>query len=229
MQMLGTHQATYDAVFQHPVARNLQWREVRALLDHISDGVVEEHGGNVKFTRNGETLSVHPPRRKDFSDVAEVMRIRHFLERSGKPEPAVGGDGHNLMVVIDHREARVFRAEAHGSVPQRIASVEPDGSDRYLHNVGDDDNGQRRPEPKAFYDAVTRALSGAEKVLILGSSTGASSAMDHLVAHLRERQPEIAKRIIGALVVDEKHLTDDQLLAQARKHFAVGGLLGVAP
>src|SRR5688572_1942913 len=26
-QPLGIHQGTYDAVFQHPVARNLQWRD----------------------------------------------------------------------------------------------------------------------------------------------------------------------------------------------------------
>lgn len=217
---LGTHQATYDAVFHHPVARNLQWREVRALLDHVSDDVAEEHGGSVKFTRNGQTLTVRPPRRKDFSDVAELMRIRQFLERSAEPVPVATGDGHDLLVVIDHREARIFRAEVHGSAPQRITPLDPAGSDRYLHNVGDGDNGQRKPEPKGFYDAVTRALGGAERILILGNATGASSAMDHLVAHLKERRPEIASRIVGAVVVDEKHLTDDQLLAQAGKFFA---------
>ena len=216
----GSHQATYDAVFHHPVARNLQWREVRAMLGHISDAVAEEHSGSVKFTRNGETLTVHPPRRKDFSDVAEVMRIRHFLERSAKPKPPVAGDGRNLLVVIDHREARIFRAEVHGSEPERITPLDPAGSDRYLHNVGDDGNGQRRPERKAFYDAVARTLAGAEQILIVGSSTGSSSAMDHLVAELKQHHPSVARNIVGTVVVDERHMTDDQLLAQGRTFFA---------
>jgi hypothetical protein len=84
-QTLGAHQGTYDAVFQHPVARNLQWRDVRSMLSALAD-VTEEHGGgNVKFTRNGQTLTVRPPRRKDFSDVQELMQIRQFLERSSAP------------------------------------------------------------------------------------------------------------------------------------------------
>jgi hypothetical protein len=218
---LGAHQPTYDAVFQHPISRNLQWREVRALLEHLSDVVAEEHNGNVKFTRNGQTLSVHPPRHKDFSDVAEVMKIRHFLERSAEPTapPAAPADGHDLLVVIDHRQARVFRAEVHGSSPQRITPVDLNGWNRDLHNVGDEDNGQRKPEPKAFYEGVATALAGAGRILILGTATGASSAMDHLVAQLKQHHPAIAERIVGTAVIDEKHMTDDQLLAQARTFF----------
>jgi hypothetical protein len=223
-QTLGSHQVTYDAVFQHPVARNLQWREVRAMLGHVSDAVVEEHGGDVKFTRNGQTLTVHPPRRKDFSDVASVMKVRHFLERSSEapPSPTVGGDGANLLVVIDHREARIFRAEVHGTTPERITPLDPQGSDRYLHAVGDNSNGQRKPELKSFYEAIAKGLGGAEKILILGSSTGSSSAMDHLVDELKAHHPAVASNIVGAVVVDGKHMTDDQLLSQARTFFAPG-------
>ena len=28
-ELTGTHRTTYDAVFQHPIARNLAWRDVR--------------------------------------------------------------------------------------------------------------------------------------------------------------------------------------------------------
>src|SRR5438874_6501197 len=62
--MLGSHQTTYDAVFQHPISRNLQWRDLRSMLESLAD-VVVENNGNLKFTRNGQTLTVHPPRRKD--------------------------------------------------------------------------------------------------------------------------------------------------------------------
>src|SRR5689334_21740557 len=115
-QTLGIHQGTYDAVFQHPVARNLQWRDVRSMLGALADET-EERSGNLKFTRNGETLTVHPPKRKDFSDIQELMQIRHFLERSGAASRTpVVADGVNLLVVIDHREARIFKTELHGSV-----------------------------------------------------------------------------------------------------------------
>ena len=215
----GIHQSTYDAVFQHPISRNLQWRDVRSMLSACSD-TTDEHSGNVKFTRNGQTLTVHPPLRKEFSDVHELMQIRHFLEKSNTPLKAAVGEGTQLLVVIDHREARIYKTDLHGTVPQRVTLLDPDGSHRYLHNVQDDSNGQRKPEPKAFYDGVVKSLKGADSILIFGSSTGASSAMIHLTAELTERHPQIASRVIGTVVVDDHHMTENQILEKARKFYA---------
>ena len=222
---LGNHQSTYDAVFQHPIARNLQWRDVRSMLTSLSDAT-EEHSDHLRFTRNGQSLTIHPPKRKDFSDVQELMQIRHFLERSGTPVPPTAAEGIHLLVVIDHREARVFKTELHGSVPQRITPYDPHGSHRHLHNVEDDSNGQRKPELKAFYEAVVRTLRDAEAILIFGSSTGSSSAMDHLVAELKEHHPRITERVVATIVVDEQHLSDGQLLAKAREIYATKGTDG---
>jgi hypothetical protein len=57
-------------------------------------------------------------------------------------------------------------------------------------------------------------------MLILGTDTGTSSETDQFVAWLKLHHPELAKRIIGSLVVDEHHLTDGQLLAKAREFYA---------
>jgi hypothetical protein len=218
VETLGSHRSTYDAVFQHPVARNLQWRDVHALLGSLAD--VEEGAGGVKFTRNGRTLVLHPPRRKDFSDVQALMDIRHFLECSDTAPTEAMEAGVHLLVVIDHREARVYRAELHGSVPQRVVPYDPHGFGRHLHHVEDDGNGQRKPERKSFYESVAKTLGGAEQVLVFGRGTGASSAMDQLLAALKHDHPVLAKRVVGSLVVDAQHLSEDQLLAKARDFYA---------
>jgi hypothetical protein len=64
------------------------------------------------------------------------------------------------------------------------------------------------------------SCSGAEQLLLFGSGTGASSAMDGLMAELQRHHREIAGRVIGSVVVDERHLTEDQLLARAREFYA---------
>ena len=218
-KLKASHRRVYDAVFRHPPARNLDWRHVRAMLGALAE-VVEEPNGKVKFTRNGQTLVLHPSADKNVAEVDELMEIRHFLTRSGAgPQEAVAESTH-LLVVIDHREARVYRTEVHGSVPQRITPYDPDGFGRNLHYVQDDSTGQRKPERKSFYDGVAKTLRGADQVLIFGSGTGASSAMDHLLAELKEHHPEVAKRVAGAIVVDASHLTEDQLLAKAREFYA---------
>ena len=216
---LGIHQSTYDAIFQHPVAHNLQWREVRSMLAAVSDSVEEAHSGNVKYVRNGQTLIVHPSAHKDVSAVEVLMQIRHFLERSVTASPAAIS-GNHFLVVIDHREARIYKTELHGTTPKRITPLDPRSEPRYLHNVGDNDNGQRKPELKSFYEAIAKTLKPAEEILILGSATGSSSAMDHLVAELSQHHPEIAKHVIGAVAANVQHMTDDQLLAEARAFYA---------
>ena len=156
-QTIGSHQSTYDAVFQHPIARNLQWRDVRAMLASMAE-MKEEQNGNLKFSKNGHHLTVHPPRRKDFSDIQELMQIRHFLEQIGESPAPAAAHGPHFLVVIDHREARVFKTELHGALPHRIVPLDPGGSHRHLHNVDNNSNGQRKPELKLFYESIARAL-----------------------------------------------------------------------
>jgi hypothetical protein len=218
-QTLGTHKSTYDAVFQHPMARNLQWKDVKSMLETLAD-TTEDNDGVMKFTRNKRTLVLHTPRRKDFSDVESLMKIRHFLAHSEAPIPEPVAEGVHLLVVLDHREARIFKTEMHGSVPQRILAYNANDGHRHLHHVEADSNGQRKPEPKAYYDAIARTLADAQSILIMGSSTGGSSAMEHLAEDLKKHHPALAKRIAGTVVINEQHMSEDQLLAEARTFYA---------
>jgi len=216
--LTGSHRHTYDAIFQHPLARNLDWRDLRSMLAALAD--VQEHNGNLKVTRNGHTLILHPPVRKTFSDVQGLMNIRHFLEHSTEAPLQTAAPGTHLLVVIDHRQARVYRTELSGSVPHCVSPYNPGGYGRHLHYVQNDSNGQRKPERRSFYDAIAQTLRGAEKILLFGSSTGASSAMDQLFTGLKEHHADVASHVAGSIVVDEQHLSEDQLLAKAREFYA---------
>ena len=88
-----------------------------------------------------------------------------------------------------------------------------------LHYVQDDSNGQRKPERKSFYDAVAKTLHDAKEILLFGHGTGASSAMEQLLAELKQHHSDLAKRVVGSVVVDDQHLTENQLLAKAREFY----------
>jgi len=215
--LFGNHQKTYQHLFQHPMPHNLQWRDVWAMLGAMTDAsVVEDDKGNLKVTRNSQTLKLHRPRGKDLADKKELMQVRHFLERSGVPAPSVAVGTH-LLVVIDHREARIYSAELHGTIPQRIKPYDPFGFGRDLHYNQDDSNGQRKPEQRSFYEAIAKTLSDAQQILLFGAGTGASSAMEQVILNLKQHHPDIAKKVVGSKVVDMHHLTEDQLLAKARE------------
>jgi hypothetical protein len=218
----GPHQKTYQHIFQHPMPHNLQWREVWSMLNALTDATaVEDESGNLKVKRNGQMLVLHRPRGKDLADKKELMQVRHFLERSGVVPTPPAPAGTHLLVVIDHRQARIYTTELHGTIPERIAPYDPFGFGRDLHYNQDDSNGQRKPEPKSFYEAVAKTLQGAKQILLFGTGTGSSSAMEALLEDLRRNHKEIAARVVGSVVVDEHHLTEDQLLAKAREQFVV--------
>jgi len=126
----------------------------------------------------------------------------------------------HLLVVIDHQEARVYRTEDLGAVPERIAPYDPHGHGRHLHSAHEWTDGKRQQERKSFYEAVAKTLRGAGQVFLFGSGTGKSSAMDQLLADLTAHHPDVAETVVGSVVVDSHHTTENGLLARAREFYA---------
>ena len=126
----------------------------------------------------------------------------------------------HLLVVIDHREARVYRTEVQGAVPVKLEPYDPHGHGRHLHSAHEWTDGKSQPERKSYYEAVAKTLRGAGQVLLFGSGTGKSSAMEQLLADLTAHHPDVAKAVVGSVVVDPHHTTENQLLAQAREFYA---------
>ena len=182
--------------------------------------VEEESNGNVKVTHNGQVLLLHPHRPKDVAETEELMVLRHFLEKTEAKAPEAVGGGPHLLLVIDHHEARLFRSELQGSVPLQILPHEPDDFFRHAHHSRDFSRGQEKPDPNSFFGPVARALSAAGAILVFGTGTGTSSEMDQFIAWLKRNHPDVARRVIGSLVVDESHLSEGQLLAKARDFYA---------
>lgn len=213
--LTGAHRRTFQTIFQHPVSHNLGWHDVHALFRQLGR-VEEEPNGNFKVTRNGQTLMLPPARTKDVARTDALMRIRNFLERSEKTPPAPSERETLWLVVINHHDARIFRSELRGTVPERIRPDQTDDAISHVHHFDGFSRGQEKPAPQSFFGLVAGALKAAGRILIIGSGTGTGSEMDQFVAWLKQHHPELARRIIGALKIDTFHPTEAQLLAQAR-------------
>ena len=222
-ELSHSHRKTYEHLFSHPMPQNLDWNDVLGLLKAMPGLTVDEtHDGHVKAARDNQTLTLRRPKGKDFSDKAELSQLKRFLDHTADAPAAdetAAPAGSHLLVVIDHKEARVYATEMRGAVPYQIKPYNPFGYTTELRSSADDGNGKRSPERKSFYEAVARTLRPAKQVLLFGTGTGASSAMDHLVEELNHFHKDLAPKIVGTVKVDEHHLTDDQLLAKAREFF----------
>lgn len=215
----AAHQHTFQTIFQHPVSHNLQWHDVYAMFRQLGQ-VEEESNGHFKVTLNGQTLVFSPPRKKDISDSDDVMKIRHFLERTAPPPSAPTSVDTLWLVEINHHEARIFRSTVHGTVPQQIRPHVVDHATSDSHNFGSSSRGQEKPDANGFFGLVAKALAEAGQILVFGNGTGTSNEMDQFVEWLKLNHAELGKRVTGTLIVDHHHLSDDQLLAKAREFHA---------
>jgi hypothetical protein len=107
----------------------------------------------------------------------------------------------------------------HGAIPQQILPHEPDDFFRHAHNSRDFSRGQEKPDPNSFFEPLAKALHAPGQILVFGTGTGTSSEMEQFIAWSKLHHPELAKRIIGGLTVDEHHLSENQLLAKAREFY----------
>jgi len=208
---------TYDRIFQHPLSHNLEWHDVHSLLGKLGS-IVEEPNGNLKVTRNGQNLVLHPTR-KDV-ETEEIMTLRHFLKGSEIPAPETNGHEIQWLLVIDHHEVRIFRCEMEGNVSLRILSQEAGEYFRHAEDSKETSRGQEKPDPNAYFGQVAKALAAPGPILVFGTGKGTSSEMEQFLSWSREHHPELARRIIGSHSIDEHHLTEDQILAKARELYA---------
>jgi hypothetical protein len=216
-QLTGADLRTYEKLFQHPPSHNIEWQRVRKMLGKLGQ-VTEESNGHIVITRNGHTLALHRPHSKDISDMGELIEIRHFIERSEDPVAQVAPKG-DVVVVISHHGARVFHSEMHGATAQAVKSPEP----RYFQHVADSKDfsrGKEIPAPSGFFEPLAASLKDVRKILIFGCGTGKANEMEIFVTWLEKHRPELARRVVGALIVDEKQSSVNALLAKAREFYA---------
>ncbi len=222
-KVTGANRRTLQAVFRHPSAHNLEWNDVLALIDKIGD-VIHKNNNEFEFRVAGEVHFMRKPHTKDIAS-ADVIKLRKFLADSGfssegfaHPAEPIEETALNLLVVVDHHEAKIYDL-AHSADHAGGRTIKPYDPHHFLHHLTHKDQlaarGQRAPEDITFYQAIATGLTKAQSIILVGHGTGKSNAAHHLSDYLRSHQPAIAQRIVSERVADLSSITVPQLLELA--------------
>jgi hypothetical protein len=221
----GSNQKTLEAIFRHPLAHNLEWNDVVALVEKI--GAVDRKANNeFAFEVAGQRHLFRKPHAKDLTG-PELIEVRKFLMRSGwssgvQPWSAPDGSAiaSSIMVVVDHHGAKLYlisRTPDDGSAYE----IKPYDPHHFLHHLTHKDQsreqGQRAPEDSSFYERIAQALSADGRIVVVGHGTGKSNAAHNLTDYLRSHHPETYRRIVRELVADLSSCTPPQLLEFAQQ------------
>ena len=75
------HRDTLNRILSHPAGGNIEWRQVKSLLEAVGD-VTEEHNGKLRVTLGDETEVLEPPHGKDI-DKQMIVDLRRMLKGAG--------------------------------------------------------------------------------------------------------------------------------------------------
>jgi len=81
MEVSSEHRNTLDKIMRHPTSGNIEWRQVRSLLEAVGT-VTEEHDGKLRVTVGDQTDVLQRPHGKDIGKDT-IVDPRHLLTRAG--------------------------------------------------------------------------------------------------------------------------------------------------
>jgi hypothetical protein len=79
------HHNTVEKIFREPSSGNIEWRQVKSLLEAVG-AATDEHNGKLKVTLGDETEVLQPPRDKDI-DQQMIVDLRRMLRAAGLAPP----------------------------------------------------------------------------------------------------------------------------------------------
>ena len=217
---------TLEALFRHPLAHNLEWKDTVALFGALGS-VDEKPNHEFAFRIGAETYVLRRPHSKDLTG-EEVLDLRHFAKRAGispnaaipDAAPQAATAAPNLVVVMDHHEAHIYQIDISGHEGAERA-IRPYDPHHFLHHLVHKDEsrerGQRSPEDATFYERIAQELSGGGRILLVGHGSGKSNAAHHLIEYLQHHYTEIRQRVVWEVVADLSKATPPQLLDLAAK------------
>lgn len=120
-----------------------------------------------------------------------------------------------VVAVVMRDETRIWTTDAaRGEEPNTIhpASDSHKHVREAQHHGGHDSSSG----DKAYYEAISAALSRASEILLIGHGTGKGNSMLTFVQHLERHHQDVAKKIVGAVDENIVAMTEPEILASAR-------------
>jgi len=213
-------ESLYQNLLSSNLPHNLSWSEALELIKHL--GEVQPHGDDEFVFRVGDRRAFFKKPHTHDLGIEEVSRLRKFLKEAGPgahvQEPAQHS---RVIVVIDYHAAHVYQ-DFGGSRPadeHKVRPYDPFNFHHHLiHRKEAHYRGPRVPEEDSFYEEITKDITSANEIVLIGHATGKSNAADFLKEYLKTHHSEISRRVIATEKADLSAVTEPEIEALAKRH-----------
>jgi hypothetical protein len=213
-------ESLYQNLLNGKLPHNLSWSEAVELVEHL--GEVQPHGGDeFVFRVGGQPVFFKRPQTHDLG-LEEVSRLRKLLKEAGPGSHAEGpAQPSRMIVVIDHHAAHVYQ-DLGGSRPENERKVRPYDPYNFhhhlIHRKEAHYSGERVPEEDSFYEEISKDITPANEIVLIGHATGKSNAADVLKEYLKTHHPDTSRRVIATESADLSAVTEPEIESLAKRH-----------
>lgn len=124
---------------------------------------------------------------------------------------------HNFIyavIALDH--ALIWKEELEpGSKPIRLNAPEENPQFRKQHNAFKGHRDRSTMDPR-FAEQIVNELRSASHIYLLSAGSGKSNSAHQLLDYLKEKHPDMAKKVLATGSADVNALSDNQLLELGR-------------
>jgi len=125
-----------------------------------------------------------------------------------------------VVVAITADDARIWSTGLEkGTHPERIYAPDEKGAHHHIRQAQHKGGHGSDPAEHGYFDVLARELAQASEILLIGHGVGKANAMLRFTQYMERHNPDVAKKVIGAVDADLNALSENQILAKARDWF----------
>jgi hypothetical protein len=205
------HLHTLSELSAHPIARNIEWKDILPALSSV--GLLHsESNGNYDFTRNGHKIVIERSHKKVL-EISEVLSLRHFLVESAEPEAIDSELKHALIVAVDHHNATIIQNPGFNNVVvERVHADLTKGRILHKHPQTAPFSDHSPSDSDGYFDSIITYMMHSNRIVILSHGTGSSSAAEKLLIVITKKYPKILSHIVAMKKCDLENMSEPQIL-----------------
>ena len=104
-------------------------------------------------------------------------------------------------------------------IAEKIKALDDKGRHHHVKQAQHNKGHGVDPDEKVFFESITKAIRPASEVLVMGHGNGKSNSAHNFVNFLKDKHKDVASKIVAELDLDIDRLSENEVLAQARKWF----------
>lgn len=125
-----------------------------------------------------------------------------------------------VLLTITRDEAKLWATGLEKATkPEKIKALDDKGRHHHVKQAQHHKGHGVDADEKIFFESITKAISPASEVLVLGHGSGKSNAAHNFVNFLKDKHKDVATKIVAELDLDIDRLSENEVLAQARNWF----------